>query len=88
MKLIAYLILGLIAGGIAKFIMPGKQGGGLLMTMILGILGAMVGGFLGSTFLGIQQDGNWLDIGSILTAVVGALVVLFLYGMFMKRKGN
>ncbi len=86
MKIIAYLILGLIAGAIAKFIMPGKQGGGLIMTAVLGIIGSMVGGFLGSMFLGRSEDGNLLDLGSIATAVIGALVVLFVYGLVTKKK--
>ncbi len=82
--ILAWIIFGLIAGALAKFIMPGNQGMGWLMTIILGIVGAIVGGFLAG-LLGIGDDGNMWDIGSIAMAVVGALVVLWAYGMLTRR---
>lgn len=81
--IIAWIILGLVAGALAKLIMPGKDGGGLIMTMILGIIGAVIGGFI-STRLGFGSvDG--LNLGSIGIAVLGALVVLFIYKQVAKR---
>lgn len=82
--ILAWIIFGLIAGALAKFIMPGNQGMGWLLTIILGIVGAIVGGFLAG-LLGIGDDGNMWDIGSIAMAVVGALVVLWAYGMLTRR---
>lgn len=83
MGILTWIIFGLIAGAIAKFIMPGAQGGGWLMTIILGIVGAFVGGFIGSA-LG-WGDVNSFDFRSMLLAVVGALLVLWIYGMATRR---
>ena len=83
MGILTWIIFGLIAGAIAKFIMPGNQGMGWLMTIVLGIVGAFVGGWIG-TLLGLGTVDDF-DIGSIALAVVGALVVLWLYGMATRR---
>ncbi|MGV8915728.1 MAG: GlsB/YeaQ/YmgE family stress response membrane protein [Kaistella sp.] len=83
MGILTWIIFGLIAGAIAKFIMPGNQGMGWLMTIILGIVGAFVGGWIGS-MLGWGTV-NEFDIKSVLLAVVGALLVLWIYGMATKR---
>ena len=77
MGIISWIILGLIAGALAKLLMPGKDGGGFFITTGLGIAGAFVGGWLGSFFgLGSMTG---LNIGSILTATVGAFIILFIY---------
>ncbi|MBH1960025.1 MAG: GlsB/YeaQ/YmgE family stress response membrane protein [Flavobacteriia bacterium] len=83
MGILTWIIFGLIAGAIAKFIMPGNQGMGWLMTIILGIVGAFVGGWIGS-MLGWGTV-NEFDIKSMLLAVVGALAVLWIYGMATRR---
>lgn len=83
MGILAWIIFGLIAGAIAKAIMPGTQGGGWLITIILGIVGAFVGGFIGSLIgWGTVEDFN---LKGMILAVVGALIVLWLYGMATKR---
>lgn len=80
MGFISWIILGLIAGALAKWIMPGKDGDSWLRTMVLGIVGAFVGGFVGQ-FIGLSSaDG--INIASIFTATFGALIVLFLYKKF------
>ncbi|MDO6565000.1 GlsB/YeaQ/YmgE family stress response membrane protein [Amphritea sp. 1_MG-2023] len=77
MGILSWVILGLIAGVLAKWIMPGKDGGGFIITTLLGIAGAFVGGFIGS-FIGLGRlDG--LSLGSIATATVGAFILLFAY---------
>lgn len=86
MGIISWIVLGLIAGALAKLIMPGRQGGGIIVTIILGIIGAILGGFLGS-LVGIGSLESVFDIGTIITAVVGALIVLFIYGAVTGRKG-
>ncbi|KFF10148.1 GlsB/YeaQ/YmgE family stress response membrane protein [Chryseobacterium soli] len=83
MGILTWIIFGLIAGAIAKLIMPGTQGGGWLMTIILGIVGAFVGGFIGST-LGWGTTDSF-DFRSMLLAVGGALIVLWVYGMATKK---
>ncbi len=78
MGIFAWIVLGIIAGALAKLVMPGKDGGGWIVTMALGIAGAFVGGYLGSMMgLGGATDG--LNMGSIATATAGALVILFVY---------
>ena len=77
MGILSWIIFGFIAGILAKWIMPGKDGGGFIITIILGIAGALVGGFV-STFFGMGKvDG--FNFGSLVVAVVGALIVLFIY---------
>ncbi len=78
MGFIAWIVLGLIAGILAKWIMPGKDPGGFIVTTLIGIAGAFVGGYLGS-LTGIGGGVSGVNIASIFTAVVGALVLLALY---------
>lgn len=77
MGILSWIILGLIAGALAKWLMPGKDPGGLLVTMLLGIAGAFVGGWLGS-LVGLGTTGG-LSLGSIVTATLGAFLLLFAY---------
>ncbi len=77
MGILSWIVLGLIAGILAKWIMPGRDGGGIIMTLILGIAGAFVGGWLG-TMLGFGSVTGF-NLGSIVTAMVGALVLLAIY---------
>lgn len=85
MGILSWIFLGLVAGALAKFIMPGKQGGGLLITMLLGIGGAVVGGFLGS-LIGMGKVESF-DLGGILIATLGAIVLLVAHRLFTKSKG-
>ena len=87
MSFIAFLILGLIAGALAKLILPGKQGGGIIITMLLGVVGAFLGGFIGGSLLGIDLGGTF-SLMSILFAVIGALIVLAIYGAVTKNRGS
>lgn len=83
MGFVFWVVFGLIAGILAKWIMPGRDGGGVIMTTILGIVGAVVGGWI-STRLGMGTvDG--FNLGSFAVAVVGALVVLFIYGILVGK---
>lgn len=77
MGILSWLLLGLIAGALGKFLMPGDDPGGIFVTIGIGIAGAFVGGFLGS-FVGLGTTGGF-SLGSIATATVGALVLLFGY---------
>lgn len=87
MGIIAWIVLGLIAGALAKAIYPGSQGGGIVATTILGIVGALVGGFLGQLLLGTSAGASIgaLTLPSIAFAVVGAIVVIFLWGLLTSR---
>ena len=85
MGILAWIILGLIAGAIAKAIMPGRDPGGLVVTMLIGIVGAVIGGFLGNMIFGIGGVSG-VDIRSILIAVVGALLLLWIYRVATRRR--
>jgi uncharacterized membrane protein YeaQ/YmgE (transglycosylase-associated protein family) len=85
MGILAWIVLGLIAGALAKFIVPGKQGGGIILTTVLGVVGALVGGFLGTHVLGFG-DISGFDLRSIAIAVGGAIVVLVLYGLVARGR--
>lgn len=85
MGFIAFLLLGLIAGAIAKALLPGRQGGGWFATLILGVIGAMVGGWLG----GLLFDANLQDFWSLQSwalAVGGSIIVLLVYGAIVGRR--
>ncbi|MBA3980606.1 MAG: GlsB/YeaQ/YmgE family stress response membrane protein [Alcanivorax sp.] len=78
MGIISWIILGLIAGLLAKWIMPGKDPGGFVVTILIGIAGAFVGGWLGSA-TGLAGPVNSFSLGGIVTATLGAIVLLALY---------
>jgi uncharacterized membrane protein YeaQ/YmgE (transglycosylase-associated protein family) len=87
MNIIAWIILGLLAGAIAKAIYPGHQGGGILATMILGIIGAFVGGSLYSllTTGTLQLTAAGLSIPGLIIAIIGAMVAIFIWGLMTRR---
>jgi uncharacterized membrane protein YeaQ/YmgE (transglycosylase-associated protein family) len=83
MSWIIWIVLGLIAGILAKWIMPGRDPGGFIVTIILGIVGALIGGFI-SVQLGFG-DVTGFNLPSILIAVLGAMLLLFIYRMVKSR---
>lgn len=85
MSLIAWIVLGLLAGAIAKLLMPGKDPGGCILTIIIGIVGALLGGFL-STLLGFGGLGGYLDWRNLVIAVLGSIVLLGLWRMIRRRR--
>lgn len=87
MGFISFIILGLIAGAIAKAIMPGKNGGGWFATMLLGVIGAVVGGWLGSIIFNASLENFW-SLQTWALAVGGSIVVLFVWGMITGRKSK
>lgn len=83
MGILSWLVVGLIAGLLAKFIMPGKDPGGIIITILLGIGGGFLGGYIASK-LGIGSVGA-IDLVSILIATAGAILILIIYRA-LKRK--
>ena len=85
MGFLGFLLLGLIAGAIAKAILPGEQGGGWFATLILGVVGAMLGGWLGSVLFNAPLE-EFFSIQTWLLAIGGSLIVLLIYGAIVGRK--
>ena len=83
MGIITWIFLGLVAGALAKFIMPGKDPGGIFVTILIGIVGAIIGGFLGS-FIGLGKVESF-DLGGIFIATAGAIVLLVIYRFVRKN---
>ena len=81
MSYIWMAIIGLIVGALAKFIMPGKDPGGIIITMLLGIAGAFVGGLIGRA-LGMYQTG---EAAGFIMSLIGAIILLVLYRLLFKR---
>ena len=86
MGIIAFIILGLIAGWIAKAILPGDDPGGLIITAIIGVIGAILGGFLAGALFNADPMDEFFDISSWLTAIVGAIILLVIYRMVAGRR--
>ncbi len=87
MSFIAFLILGIIAGVIAKLILPGRQGGGWLITIVLGVVGAMLGGWIAG-FFGVDVYNEFFSIPAWLAAIGGAIIVLLIYGAITGRRSR
>jgi uncharacterized membrane protein YeaQ/YmgE (transglycosylase-associated protein family) len=85
MTIIGWIILGLIAGAIAKAILPGRRRGGWIATLILGVVGALVGGFIGGQIFDIGLE-DFFSIQTWLVAIAGSVLVLFIYGLV--RRGS
>lgn len=83
MGFIAWIVLGLIAGALAKLLMPGRDPGGFFITILIGIVGAVVGGFIGNALGFGAVEG--LDLRSIAIAVLGSVVLLVIYRMLRGR---
>jgi len=80
MSIIAWIVVGLIAGAIAKLLMPGNDPGGIVVTILLGIAGAIVGGFV-AVALNISNGIDDFDVGTLVLAVLGSMLLLFGYRM-------
>lgn len=78
MGIIAWIVLGLLAGALAKLILPGDDPGGIIVTTLIGIVGAVVGGFIGSALFGVEV-GSFFSIATWLLAIGGALLLLVIY---------
>jgi uncharacterized membrane protein YeaQ/YmgE (transglycosylase-associated protein family) len=85
MEIVWSLIIGLVAGALAKLIMPGRQGGGIIITMLLGVAGSLLAGVLGRA-LGFYESPA--EGPGIIASIIGALIVLALYGALTRRRGT
>ena len=85
MGILSWILLGLVAGFLAKLLMPGQGPAGFVLTILLGVVGALVGGYLGSHLLGLE-DVTGFDLRSVGLAVGGAVLVLLVYGLLKRAK--
>jgi uncharacterized membrane protein YeaQ/YmgE (transglycosylase-associated protein family) len=83
--ILTWIVVGLIGGVIAKLLMPGKDPGGIVITILLGIAGAVIAGFI-AVATGISNGIDDFDLGSIFLSIVGAMVLLVAYRMFTGGK--
>jgi uncharacterized membrane protein YeaQ/YmgE (transglycosylase-associated protein family) len=88
MGIIAFIILGLLAGAIAKALMPGDDPGGWIVTTIIGVVGALLGGFLAAALFDAHPLDEFFDISTWLTAIVGSIILLALYRVIVNRRGG
>lgn len=86
MGIVSWIVFGFIVGAIARFIMPGRQPMGIILTTLLGIAGSFVGGFIGTMLAGqpmeVAEPSGWIG------ATLGALLLLFIYGLVVGRRMN
>jgi uncharacterized membrane protein YeaQ/YmgE (transglycosylase-associated protein family) len=84
-EVIGAILLGIVAGYVGKALMPGKDPGGFIVTILLGIAGALVGYFLFTELLGIGDDDKF-DFGGIIGAIIGVMILLGLYRLLIGRE--
>ena len=88
MGIIAFLVLGLLAGAIAKAIMPGEDPGGIIVTTVIGVVGALVGGFLAAAVFGAHPLDDFFDISTWVTAIFGSIILLAIYRVVTGNRGH
>lgn len=86
MGIIAFLILGLLAGAIAKVLLPGDDPGGIVVTMLIGVVGAMLGGFLAGWVFGVNPVDEFWSLSTWVAAIVGSMILLLLYRLVAGRR--
>ncbi|MFC5063803.1 GlsB/YeaQ/YmgE family stress response membrane protein [Actinomycetospora atypica] len=84
MGIIGWIVLGLVVGALAKLVMPGDDGGGIVLTILLGIVGALLGGFVGRLIFGTDL-GGFFDLRTWVLALLGSLIVLGIYRLVTRR---
>jgi uncharacterized membrane protein YeaQ/YmgE (transglycosylase-associated protein family) len=85
--IIAFIILGLLAGAIAKALLPGDDPGGFIVTAIIGVAGALLGGFLAAALFDAHPLDEFFDISTWITAIVGSIVLLLIYRAVVGNRG-
>ena len=85
--IISIIVIGLIAGAVARLVVPGKQNISIVMTIVLGIVGSFVGGFLGYLLFGADRSGGFLQPSGIIGSIIGAIIVLLIWIAISRRRG-
>ncbi|MFC9586290.1 GlsB/YeaQ/YmgE family stress response membrane protein [Streptomyces yangpuensis] len=79
MGIIAWILIGLLAGFVAKALMPGKDPGGVVITMLIGIAGGLLGGWLGKVIFGVDSIDGFFDLSTWIAAIIGSVILLAVY---------
>jgi uncharacterized membrane protein YeaQ/YmgE (transglycosylase-associated protein family) len=88
MGIIAFLVLGLLAGAIARALVPGEQSGGIFITMLLGVVGAVGAGLLAGVIFDVNPIDEFFDVSTWVAAIIGAVVVVAIYEAIVGRSGS
>jgi uncharacterized membrane protein YeaQ/YmgE (transglycosylase-associated protein family) len=83
MGIIAFIVLGLLAGIIAKALLPGDDPGGIIVTTLIGVVGALIGGFLAAALFDAHPLDDFFDISTWITAILGSIILLLVYRMIV-----
>ncbi|MFI2368703.1 GlsB/YeaQ/YmgE family stress response membrane protein [Streptomyces sp. NPDC018833] len=86
MGIISWILLGLFAGIIAKFLMPGRDPGGCIVTPLIGIAGGLLGGWLGKVIFGVESIDGFFELSTWIAAIVGSLILLGIYRLVVRAK--
>ncbi|MFK0238808.1 GlsB/YeaQ/YmgE family stress response membrane protein [Streptomyces vinaceus] len=86
MGIIAWILIGLLAGIIAKLLLPGKDPGGIIVTTLIGIAGGLLGGWLGKVIFGVDSIDGFFDLSTWIAAIVGSLILLIIYRLLTRGK--
>lgn len=86
MGIIAWIIIGLLAGAIAKALMPGKDPGGIIVTCLIGVVGGLLGGWLGKVVFGVDSIDGFFDLSTWIAAIIGSVIVLVVYRLVTGRR--
>ncbi|NYV78805.1 GlsB/YeaQ/YmgE family stress response membrane protein [Streptomyces sp. UH6] len=79
MGIIAWILIGLIAGAIAKALLPGRDPGGIIITMLIGVAGGLLGGWLGKVIFGVDSIDGFFDLSTWVAAIIGSVILLLIY---------
>lgn len=88
MGIIAWILIGLLAGIIAKALMPGRDPGGIIITMLIGIAGGLLGGWLGKVIFGVDSIDGFFDLSTWIAAIAGSLILLAVYRMVTGNRSS
>ncbi|MFK0191097.1 MULTISPECIES: GlsB/YeaQ/YmgE family stress response membrane protein [Kitasatospora] len=86
MSILAWILIGLVAGAIAKALMPGKDPGGIIITMLIGIAGGLLGGWLGKVIFGVDSIDGFFDLSTWVAAIAGSVILLAVYRLVTGNK--
>lgn len=81
-----WLVIGLVAGGLARLLVPGRQSMGMMATMVLGLIGSLLGGFISSLIFGYRADDSAFHAAGLVMSTVGAIIALSIYLMMQQRR--